>query len=418
MGSNEESQKLARAAKLNAMLQEPENRIKASSIIQALLVYNVHSTQKDLERIDGEIQKIRDNCAAQGNYRQDFAEKQEELRKDIEGLRLLISESGGLAQTHGDKLGALSEKVNSFYSQQTTQNTKLGEDIEFVTRTINDYQQDFDRMRKKIEDLEFGRITPQKEEIEKLRAALEDMKSETDRLRKELSQTPTDGQKQQQETLQGIMRQQEQSSQFFEQLSLKQAAFLDFLQKLAANSIEADDRAGEAQVNKPAASPTPSPTPTLTPAPTSTPTTPATAPISSPTATPTPTSASTSSRAQQQPVAPEVVKFWKTFCRYRKSYRARAPRSEASFVRYFLKNLDAAAASFVQTRLPSSSSSSWDQVEEMVQNLDMRELQDAIAVWTPASPPQSQSQSQSQPKRDPETKEQAPRRSKRRKANK
>ncbi|KAI1637380.1 hypothetical protein F4809DRAFT_326312 [Biscogniauxia mediterranea] len=489
MGSIEESQKLARAARLNAMLQEPENRIKASSIIQALLVYNVYSTQKDLERIDGEIQKIRDACAAQGDYRQDFAEKQEEIRKDVEGLRTLVSESGGLVQTHGNDLGALSEKVNTFCSQQTAQNTKLSGDIGVVTQTIDNYQQDFDKISKKIENHESAMVSSQKEDIEKLKAAIEDMRTETDRLRGELSQVPADNQTQQQEALEGIMRQQEQSSQFFEQLALKQGAFLDFLQKLAATNNHAEaGRTEETGASIPAAAsstPSPTPTPTLTiastptPTPSPTPTAAAPAPVFSSSSSPAPAAAV---GAAGQPASAEVLRFWKTFCRYHKSHRARAPRSEASFVRYFLKNLHPAAAAFVRARLPppppppppppalqrtssardgdgdgdgdgyghSSQGAvlssggggggggpypAWDQVEKTVRDLDMRELQEAVAAWPSSAsasasaltPPQSQSQSQSQTRRDPppppspplpaETINRAPRRSKRRKIN-
>ncbi|KAI0594438.1 hypothetical protein F4775DRAFT_573756 [Biscogniauxia sp. FL1348] len=461
MGSIEESQKLARAAKLNAMLQEPENRIKASSIIQALLVHNVYNTQKDLERISEEMQKIRDACAAQGDYRQDFAEKQEEIRKDVEGLRTLVIESGGLAQNNGADLGALSEKVNSLYSQQTSQNAKLSGDIGFVTQTIDNYQQDFDKMRKKIEDYESARVSSQKGELERLRAAIEDMRTETDRLRGELSQVPVDNQRQQQGLLEGIIRRQEQSSRFFEQLALKQGTFLDFLQKLAATNNNAETgRTEETGASKPAAvsstpSPSPSTAPTLTITSTPTPT-PTPAPAPTPTVAASPSLVSSSpapatTSAGGQPVSAEVLRFWKTFCRYRKSYRQRAPRSEASFVRYFLKNLDPAAAAFVRARLlppqqtpeamgngsqggmvvvTSSSSSgsgpylAWDQVEKTVRGLDMRELQDAMAAWpsssSPPTPPQSQSQTRQPPPIPPPQAERidhAPRRSKRRKAN-
>ncbi|KAI1501788.1 hypothetical protein F5X99DRAFT_191903 [Biscogniauxia marginata] len=396
MGSTEEGQRLARAAKLNLMLQEPDNRTKASSIVQALLVYNVCNTQKELERIDGEIQRIRDVCAAQGDHRREFAEKQEEIRRDVDGLRLLVSEAGGIAQTHGDDLGALTEKVNSLCSEQTTHTAKLSRDIQFMAQTIDSCQQDFDRARKTIEEHELARVAAQREEVEKLRAAIEDMRTETDRLRQELSREPTSSQKQQ-EALDDIVRQQEQSSQFFEQLASKQGVFLDFLEKLPVGPPDLlDSAAGGGGTDKPA---------TTTPTTTSTPPTTITPSASTSTSAPAPTNTA-------QPVSAEVVRFWKTFCRYRKSYRARAPRSDESFVWYFLKNLDPRAAAFMRGRLGRehpdvvrppgrgsrdvfsisdegevfvSDGLAWHHVEQTVHNLDMRELQDAVAK-TSSSP--------------------------------
>ncbi|KAI1469940.1 uncharacterized protein F4812DRAFT_420940 [Daldinia caldariorum] len=319
MRTAEETQKLVNAAKLEDKLRQPGNQLNAVRLLQALTVKEVFEAKRQLDLIEERFCKLQEANAAEG-VRSEGLEKQiVEIRRDKEMLRSFLSEAEAATRNIKDGLESLRSKVSDECFKFTADNVRFGKDIKTLSKQID---RDHEKLGRVEEDLENVRASlPKTQDLAALNdtlARLEPMvKSMYDKLDRVATLTFREKQ-----ALTDAISEQAHVRNFLDAFIPKQDDFFQFLNKLheansqAAVSSEsllngAVNEASFAQLSHPLPPP--------------------------------------SSGLPQPPL--KATQMLEQYNHFSSSYRIKRPKSEARFVRQFLKKLDPRAAAYMQRKL-------------------------------------------------------------------
>ncbi|KAI1808303.1 hypothetical protein F4811DRAFT_291054 [Daldinia bambusicola] len=321
MRTAEETQKLVNAAKLEDKLRQPGNQLNALRLLQALTVKEVFEAKRQLDLIEERFCKLQEVEAA-GNLRSEGFEKQlEEIRRDKEGIRALISDADTATQNTKDSLESLRSKVSDECFKLTADNARFGKDIKTLSKQIDRHQEKLCHVE---EDIKYFRSKlPKTQDLAALNdtlARLEPMvKSMYDKLDKVSTLTL-----QEKQSLADAISEQTRVRSFLDAFIPKQDNFFQFLDKLheansqAAVSSESllKTAVDEASLNHLSSNP---PLP------------------------------SSSGQSPQPPL--KATQMLEQYNHFSHSYRIKRPKSEPRFVRQFLKKIDPKAAWYLQAKL-------------------------------------------------------------------
>ncbi|KAI2640542.1 hypothetical protein GGS26DRAFT_538590 [Hypomontagnella submonticulosa] len=314
MSSTIETQKLASAARFEQKLQRPENQLNAIRLLQALTVKEIYGAKRQLDSIEAEFCELQQSNIA-GAVRNEGVEKQlEELRKDKESFRLLISEAEGGTKNTKDSLESLRTKVKDEYFKLTADNVRFTKDIKTLNKQIDRHQERLCSVEKSVGD--FRAKLPRPQDITKLNdrlARLEPMvKSMYDKLDKVSTLT-----RDQREVFKEAVDNQARIRRFLDTFIPKQEDFLEFLDKLpkpapssTSNEYFTDVAVDGGNATRLFTLPSSGPRPPL-----------------------------------------RAVQMLEQYNHFSSSYRIKRPKSEARFIRQYLKKIDHRAAWFIQIKL-------------------------------------------------------------------
>ncbi|KAI8965949.1 hypothetical protein F5Y11DRAFT_234806 [Daldinia sp. FL1419] len=314
MRTEEETQKLINVAKLQDKLQQPGHQINALRLLQVLTVKEVYEAKRQLESIEERYYKLQEASAVESGRNGEFEKQLEELRKDKEGLRSLISEADAATHNTKDSLESLRTKVSDEYFKLTADNARFGKDIKTLNKQIDRHQEQIVAVENAIEGFRLN--LPKTQDLTALNntlARLEPMvKSMYDKL--DAVSTLTQDEK---KALEEAISNQAQVRSFLDTFVPKQEDFLQFLEKL--HEVNSQDIKSESLL-KGAIDETTFNQLTNPP----------------------------SSRSQP-PV--KAIQMLEQYNHYSNSYRIKRPKSEARFIRQFLKKIDHKAAWYIQMKL-------------------------------------------------------------------
>lgn len=234
MRTEEETQKLVSIARLEDKLQQPGNQLNALRLLQALTVKEVYEAKRQLELVEERFCKLQEANVAEGGRNEGIEKQLDELRKDKEGLRSLISEADATTQNTKDSLESLRTKVSDEYFKLTADNARFGKDIKTLNKQIDRHQEQLSTVESALED--FRSKLPKPQDIATLNdtlARLEPMvKSMYDKIDKVSTLTLEE-----KEALAEAISNQGRVRNFLDTFVPKQEDFFQFLEKLhEANS--------------------------------------------------------------------------------------------------------------------------------------------------------------------------------------
>ncbi|KAI0135544.1 hypothetical protein F4814DRAFT_444362 [Daldinia grandis] len=315
MRTEEETQKLVSIVRLEDKLQRPENQLNALRLLQALTVKEVYEAKRQLELIEERFCKLQEASVAEGGRSEGFEKQLDELRKDKEGLYSLISGVDVTTRNTKDSLESLRTKVSDEYFKLTADNARFGKDIKTLNKQVDRHQEQLSTVESALEG--FRSKLPKPEDIATLNntlARLEPMvKSMYDKIDKVSTLTLEE-----KESLVEAISNQARVRGFLDTFVLKQEDFFQFLDKLhEANSRAASSESflqgavNEASFNH----------------------------LSNP----------PSSSGPQPPL--KAVQMLEQYNHFSNSYRIKRPKSDARFIRQYLKKIDHKAAWYIQMKL-------------------------------------------------------------------
>ncbi|OTB18419.1 hypothetical protein K445DRAFT_315234 [Daldinia sp. EC12] len=314
MRTAEETQKLVHAARLEDKLQQPGNQLNALRLLQALTVKEVCEAKKQLDLIEERYRKLQEANAAE-RVRSESLEKQlDELRRDKEGLRSLISEADAATKNTKDSLESLRSKVSDECFKLTADNARFGKDIKTLSKQIDRHEEKLCTVEDTLEN--FRAKLPKSQDIAALNntlARLEPMvKSMYDKIDKVSTLSLEEKQ-----ALADAISNQSRVRNFLDAFVPRQEDFFQFLEKLhEANTqtVTSDsllkDAINEASFSQLSNPPSSGPQPPL-----------------------------------------KAIQMLEQYNHFSNSYRIKRPKSEARFIRQYLKKIDPKAAWYIQRKL-------------------------------------------------------------------
>ncbi|KAI1382213.1 hypothetical protein F4677DRAFT_440014 [Hypoxylon crocopeplum] len=316
MCSTEKAQKLTSASELSMMLEQPEGWHKALRLLPILIFEEIHETKRQMSLIEAGFGKLKEANAAQGTCNDAIEKQLEELRKDKDGFRLLISEAEAGVQASNYLLKDLREKVSDEYFKLTADNARFGKDIKSLNKQIDSHREQLSSVEKALGGF-CSKLPGTQEEITKLNETLSRLepmvKSMYEKVDK-VSMVATD--KRNRDALMETASGQEHIHHlrhFLDAFIPRQDMFLQFLEKLPETSTP--DTSSVTTTNGVTDGLSLNPR---------------------------------SSEPQPPPKAHQVLEKYNYFS---SSYRLKRPRSEAKFIRAYLKHVDQRAAWLMQTKL-------------------------------------------------------------------
>ncbi|KAI1096198.1 hypothetical protein F5B19DRAFT_502489 [Rostrohypoxylon terebratum] len=313
MHSTEESGKLVKAARLEERLQQPENQTNALRLLQALTIKEIYGAKRQLDLIEAGFKKLREANIAEGSRNEAVEKHLEELRRDKESFQLLISEAEATAKTTKDGLEGLRAKVSDEYFKLTADNARFSKDIKTLKKQIDHHQGQLSTVDGVIKD--FRATLPNPQDITKINETLARVESMVVSLYEKLdavSKISLD----QKEALMETITDHAQIRRFLEAFTPRQEDFLQFLEKIPEiiSSITSNDW-----------------------------------PLDGMTGGNSCQSADPGSSGPQPPQ--KAVLMLEQYNHFSNSYRIKHPKSEARFIRQYLKKIDHKAAWLMQMKL-------------------------------------------------------------------
>ncbi|KAI0383805.1 hypothetical protein F5Y04DRAFT_249738 [Hypomontagnella monticulosa] len=314
MSSVEGRQKLASAARFEQKLQRPENQLSALRLLQALTVKEIYGVKKQLDSVEAELRELQESNTADAARNEAIEKQLEELQKDKESFRLLISEAEAGTQSTNDSLESLRTKVSDAYFKLTADNVRFSKDIKTLNKQFDHHQERLCNVEKSLDD--FRAKLPKSEDVAKLNDILVRLepivKSACDKV--DRVSTLTNDQR---ETLKEAVDGHARVRHFLDAFIPKQDEFFEFLDNLpkvtpSSTSAELPTGAARDEGNI---------TQLLLPP---------------------------SSGPQPPQTAVQMIEQYNHFS---SSYRIKRPKSDARFIRQYLKKIDHRASWFIQIRL-------------------------------------------------------------------
>ncbi|KAI5862170.1 hypothetical protein GGS23DRAFT_610834 [Durotheca rogersii] len=399
MCSGDELERLARAARLEGKLRQPENQLSALRLLQALVVKEIYAAKKQMGLVEARLRKIQEANTAEGRN-DDIDKRLDELRKDKEGFRQLISEAGAAARDTKDDLESLRDQVSDEYVKLTADNVRFGKDVRALNKQVSQHQERIKAVESALDDF-LAKLPPWQDELTKLNGALARLepmvRSVYDKAGRQTEGT----------TIETVSEQEAKIRRFLDIFVPRQEKFLQFLEQLPARSSATLSTASESSTmisesldgnavggggggggrsdngsdSRTSQLKSPSPlVPSIVP--------------------PEPPQQQEQEKkkergndkrkrkerdkvrdqAQRIPQdgdpgpPPEARRLLEQYNHFSCSYRAKRPKSEARFVGSFLRRIDARAARLLRERLGSPDSLRWAHVKNAMHRLDGREL--------------------------------------------
>ncbi|KAI2629715.1 hypothetical protein GGR54DRAFT_635896 [Hypoxylon sp. NC1633] len=314
MRSVEETEKLAAATKLQEKLQRPENQLNVSRLLQVLTVKEIHAAKRQMSLIEDGFRKLQETSAAEGIRNESIDRQLEELRRDKEGFQQLISEAEATTQKTRDDLGNLRTKVTDEYFKLTADNVRFTKDIKTLGKQIDHHQEQFSTVENAIERLRS--TLPEPQEMTKLNETLSRLEPMVRSVSEKVEKVSgvTDYRK---ESFMEFISDQGRIRTFLDAFIPKQERFFQFLDKLP--ELDSHTASYELSLNE-----------------------------SMNGVNASYLSNSLTSGPQPPPKAHQMLEHYNHFS---SSYRLKHPKSEARFIRAYLKKLDHRAAWFMQWKL-------------------------------------------------------------------
>ncbi|KAL7629315.1 hypothetical protein AAE478_000835 [Parahypoxylon ruwenzoriense] len=307
MRSAGEMERLASAARFEKKLQHPENQPNALRLLQALIVKEIYGAKKQMGLIEAGFCKIQEANAAEGRRNENVERQLEELRGDKEGFRLLISEAEAATQNTKDDLETLREQVGDEYVKLTADNVKFSKDVKILSKQINNYRDQVGIIEGTLEDFR-SKLLSSQEELVKLSATLARLES--------MVKSTYENVGQKKEVIAETINDHAQVRQFLDAFIPRQDKFSQFLEKLPERlSTFPSESAQTESMTEDNVSPQPD-----------------------------------SASPETQP-PPEARRMLEQYNHFSSSYRAKRPKSEARFIRSYLKKIDRRASWLVQKKL-------------------------------------------------------------------
>lgn len=309
MRSREETERLTKVARLEGKLQRPENKLNALRLLQVLIVKEIHNAKTQMGLIEARFEKLQEAHAVEG-IRNEAIEKQlEEVRKDKASFSLLLSEAKTTTQDTKDGLESLREKVSDEFFKLTADNARFSKDIKTLNRQVGCHQGRLGVVEEALDGF-CAKVAESREEVTKLNDTLSRLEPMVKSMYGKLdgiSSVTMD----QKEALRETVNDHARIRQFLDSFVPRQEEFFHFLEKLPeANSSAALGESLWGNSNHPASS--------------------------------------ASFTPQPPPKAHQMLEQYNHFS---SSYRFKRPKSEARFIRAFLKKIDHRAAWLIQIKL-------------------------------------------------------------------
>ncbi|KAI1208792.1 uncharacterized protein F4807DRAFT_468399 [Annulohypoxylon truncatum] len=310
----EETQKLVKAARLEEKLQRPENQLNALRLLQALTVKEIYGAKKQLELIEVGFTKLQETSITEGNRNEIIEKHLEELRKDKESFQLLISEAEATTQSTKDGLEGLRAKVSDEYFKLTADNARFSKDIKTLNKQIDYHENQLSTIEEAVED--FHSTLPNPQDITKINETLTRLEPMVKSLYEKLdtvSRITVDQKEAFTETINDHARLRE----FLEAFIPRQEEFFRFLEKIPEmiSSISSGDL-----------------------------------PLNGMTSEENPSQFANFGSSGPQPPQKAVLML-EQYNHFSNSYRIKRPKSEARFIRQYLKKIDHRAAWLIQMKL-------------------------------------------------------------------
>ncbi|KAI1107779.1 hypothetical protein F4804DRAFT_347454 [Jackrogersella minutella] len=335
MHPTEETQRLVKAAGLEEKLQQPENQLNTLRLLQALTIKEIYSTKRQLDTIESDFTKLQEANVAGGSRNECIERQLEELRGDRENFRLLISEAEATTQNTKDGLEGLRTKVSDEYFKLTADNARFGKDIKTLNKYIDHHREKLCTVEKALES--YQSKLPRSQEISKINETLARVEPLVKSIYEKLD-TVSKLTHDQKEALAETINDQAQIRRFLDAFIPKQESFFRFLEKLAdVNSSTMPSefpRAGanEGDYNQ------------------------------------------LMNLSSSGPHPPQkAVLMLEQYNHFSNSYRIKRPKSEAKFIRQFLKKIDHRAAWLIQMKLQQD-------YPELVETLEQAETSNKTDV--------------------------------------
>ncbi|KAI0889939.1 uncharacterized protein GGS22DRAFT_194232 [Annulohypoxylon maeteangense] len=311
MQPTEETQKLVRAARLEEKLQRPENQLNALRLVQALTIKEIYGAKRQLDLIEVGFSKLQEASIAEGNRNGTVEKHLEELRRDRENFQLLISEAEATTKNTKDDLDGLRVKLRDEYFKLTADNTRFSKDIKMLTKQMDHHQEQVSTVEKAVED--FRSTLPNPQDITTITETLARIEPMVKSLYEKLdsvSRITLDQKQALEETISDHARIRE----FLEGFIPRQDDFFQFLEKVP-EMISSGDLSLNGMANDENSSQL----------------------------------ANFSTSCPQPPQ--KAVLMLEQYNHFSHSYRIKHPKSEARFIRQYLKKIDHRAAWLVQIKL-------------------------------------------------------------------
>ncbi|KAI1455701.1 hypothetical protein F4805DRAFT_263611 [Annulohypoxylon moriforme] len=314
MHPTEETQKLVKAARLEEKLQRPENQLNALRLLQALTVKEIYGAKKHLDLIEVEFTKLQKASIAEGNRNETIEKHLEELQRDKESFQLLISEAETTSRNTKDGLEGLRAKVSDEYFKLTADNARFSKDIKTLNKQIDHHQEQLSTVEKAVDD--FRSTLPNPQQITKMNDTLARIEPMVKSLYEKLN-TVSRISLDQKEALAQTISDQAQIREFLKTFIPRQEDFFQFLEKIP--EMISSVTSGDLSLNGIASEEN---------------------------------SSQLANFGSSGPQPPQkAVLMLEQYNHFSNSYRIKRPKSEARFIRQYLKKIDHKAAWLIQMKL-------------------------------------------------------------------
>ncbi|KAI0176307.1 hypothetical protein GGR52DRAFT_354774 [Hypoxylon sp. FL1284] len=301
MSSQEERQKrLSKQDDLTGKLGLPVNKLNSIRIFQLLKAKEVYSAKERMGIIEAGFRKLQEAFEAGGACNENIQQQMEELKRDNEGLRQILSTVDTTVQDTRASLADLRGKVSDKLFKQTAENCRFTKDIRVLVHEIRHLHASHGSVEKNLK--RFHHQIPNPHDIAQLDNKLTWLESVVQ------ARLDSSGQR---ETLEDITNIQDPLRQSLGAFTPRQERFVSLLGELTeASEISFHTTANEDDWGQ----------------------------------FPNPVSA-----GPQPP--PKAVRLLDRYNHYSSSYRLKRPRSESKFIKAYLKKIDRVSAWFIQKRL-------------------------------------------------------------------
>ncbi|KAI1780009.1 hypothetical protein F4818DRAFT_437302 [Hypoxylon cercidicola] len=300
MPSSEETQKLSKDVRLMEKLRQPENKFNALRLLQLLTVQEVYSAKERVSSIESEFRKLQEANVAGGARDEGIEERLEELRKDMDVFRLLLSEVDTTTENIKTDLETVRGKVHDEFFRQKVEDTRFNKDIKVLNKEIDHHHAKISLVEKSIEDVR-SKVTGC-HEIAKLSDKLARVESLVTTMQAKLDSGSTLA-SDQKKALAETLEEQARVRQYFNAFTPKQEKFVEFLDKfIEARAI--------------------------------------------------PSESFPQTMVDEGPEPPaKASQLMDQYNHFKTSYRLKRPRSEPRFIRAYLKKIDPVSSWYIQRML-------------------------------------------------------------------
>ncbi|KAI1143457.1 hypothetical protein F5Y05DRAFT_421049 [Hypoxylon sp. FL0543] len=299
----EQTQTLSNAARLEEKLQKPENQQNALRLLQALTVKEVYASKRKLDSIEDGLCKLQEANAAEGISNERVDKQLAELRRDQETVRVLISDTEKITHHTRDGLDSLRAKVSDEYFKLTADNARFSKDIKTLNKQIDRHKEQISTVETALENYRSKLPKPQQfTELSNAVARLSPLvKTVYEKLDTVSKLTPD-----QKIAMEKMLSDQSQIRRFLDVFIPKQEEFFQFLEKLP--EMNSPTMSEESILNR------------------------------------------AIEEGKAQPPL-EAIQMLEHYSHFSNSYRLKRPKSEARFIRQYLKKIDHRASWLIQMRL-------------------------------------------------------------------